>query len=259
VVEPTSTRDEENQRLRREHEIRFQEAREELQKLNLQIQTLEAQGKLEKQASEQERADLEKDLRDTRDTLRREEESRESLEEKFKYTTDRLRDLEQEYKARERRFEEELSNLRENYQVAAPAGPSPRVALGSQGFRERLTPREARVQEWRRRFQRGQEARDAYNAWLAKERESDFLWATSLVHLEDGGTIEWPSLLLESGFVSYRSQAELAVRTRDLPKLCTAADGALVVLTRQARSHGRETEAYISAKRFLNVLRQMQL
>lgn len=256
---PDVARDAEVDRLRVEQENNLREAAAQFQKLTLELQTLEASRKLEKQALEEQQTALQRKLLDAEAKLRSEEEAYNSLEEKLRETKDKMRDLEQDYNALKRRFEEELSSLRIGFQNAASSGPSPRVLAQRMRSGDVRSPREARVEEWRRRFQRGQEARDAYHAWLEKEREGDFLWATSLVHLEDGGRIDWPTLLLEPGFLSYRNQAELAVRTRNLKQLNTAASGALHLLERRAKEYGQSTESYLAAKRFLNVLKDLAI
>jgi hypothetical protein len=126
------------------------------------------------------------------------------------------------------------------------------------GYSGTLTPREARVAEWRRRFQRSQEARDAYNAWLEERRESDFVWATSRLNI-DNGTVDWPDVLTGQAFVSYRSQVELAIRRGDVKQLSTAAEGALVLLDHRAKEYGRSADAYLAAKRFLTVVKDLSL
>lgn len=255
-AKPNPARDEEFKRLQREQNIDRQETAAQIQELTLKLQTAEASRTLEKQSFQEQQSDLEEKLRDAKADLRSEQDARESLEENLRDSNDQLRDLEQDYKDLKRRFEEETNSLRANFQNVSHAAQSSRVAAYPLGYSGTLSPREARVAEWRSRFQSGQEARDAYNAWLEERRESDFAWATSRLNIEDG-TVDWPELLTGPAFVSHRSQLELAVRTGDVNKLSTAADGALVLLKSRARQHGRSAEAYLSAKRFLSVVKDL--
>ena len=257
--EKPSSRDEEVERLRKAQDNHLRESAAQMQKLTLELQTLEASRTLEKQSLQAQQAETRQELLETKAKLRSEEEARESLEETLRDAKEKMRDLERDYKALERRFEEELPALRAGFQRVSYDQPSLRVMAQRSGSADLLSPREARIQEWRRRFQRGQEARDAFNAWLEKERESDFLWANSRMGLEDGSAIDWPLLLTEPGFVSFRHQAERAVQNRDLNQLEKASNGALILLESRAREHGRSTESYLSAKRFLNVLRQLAI
>jgi hypothetical protein len=251
--------DEEIDRLKREQEEEHRRMAAQTQEAALRLQAEIATREIERRSFQERQADLEGQLRDTAGALQLEREARKSQEEKLRDSIEEQRELEREYKDLKRRFEEEMSSLRASIPSATYEKPSPRVQAYPMGRSAMQTPREARIEEWRRRFQRGQEARDAYNAWLEAERESDFLSAASRIDIENGGKVDWPELLLGPAFASHRSQIELAVRTGDLKMLNAAADGALVLLENRARQFGRSMEGYIAAKRFLTVVKGLSL
>lgn len=258
-AEPNSAHNEALEQLRRRQEDHLRQTAAAMQEWTLKLQTAEAGRSLEKQTFQTQQTDLQEQLRDAKADLRSEQESRESLEEKLKESKDKQRDLEQDYKALERRFEEEMSSVRASVQNVTHTQPSGRVAAYPMGYSSMLSPREARIEEWRQKFQRSQAARDAYNAWLEDERKREFQWAASRLNLENGGAVDWPVPLQGPAFVAHRGQVELAIRTGDLKKLSQAADEAQNLLESRAREFGKTTDAYISAKRFLGILRQMEI
>jgi hypothetical protein len=251
--------DEELEQLRRELENERLKTAVQLHEQTMKFQTAEAGWSWERQSLQDRQDDVHEKLRDANANLQIEENARKSLDEQLQDSKDQLRDLKEDYADLSRRFEEEMSSLRASMKSENDDNPSPRVQAYPMGHSGMPTPREARVEEWRRRFQRGQEARDAYNAWLQEEREGDFLSATSRIDIENGGNVDWPEPLLGPAFAPYRRQIELAVKTGDLEMLNAAADGALVLLENRAKQFGRSLEGYIAAKRFLTVVKSLSL
>jgi hypothetical protein len=261
-VPPVSRAELELDRLRKEAEAELRQHQNQLQKLSLELQAQEASRKLEQQGASHLTGELRQQVREAQADLRSEVAARESLERLHQDALGQLKRLTRDHQDLEQRLNAEILQLRGMLSSGNPP-PSSRVLAQTISYTmpsamSSSAAKEARLQEWRRRFERGQVARDILNENLAKQRAEDLVWAADRLDVE-GGTIDWPSLLLEPAFGPIRFQAEAGVRHRDLRQLSRAAADGIDVLEGQSRDHGLSMDRYLSAKRFLNALKNTSI